>query len=297
MTTTSVWIHDRRGDRQISSEGNSTIPGAGALEASPRGSYFSPDDTKVYYLVRRSGGATFLDGEFWVADLASGRSELVLPGFTIASFDVSDDGTRVVFAAADGGKPRLWIASLTGAFAPRKISEADDDHPLFAPNGEIVFRGSEGGANFVYAMKEDGTGRRKIVPTPVLALNGISPDGRFILAYARVDGDNVTVGVLAFPTAGGSAVRVCDTCKVSWSRDGRRWFLTEDDHRTYVIALHENSGLPDLPATGIRSADDLKTLPVLDIIEQPSVAHAHDDSTYAFVRSTVQRNLYRIPLP
>jgi Tol biopolymer transport system component len=264
----------------------------------PRGSYFSPDDNKLYYLVRRSEAATRLDGDLWVADLVSGRSERLFPGFSIASFDISDDGTRVAFAAADAdGKPRLWLGSLDGRFPVRQISATDDDHPIFAPRGDIIFRASERGANFIYRVKPDGTGRTKIVPTPMLALASVSPDGRWVLASAPVSGDDVTVALWAYPTDGGPPVRVCNVCKPSWSRDGRRWYLSEDDGRTYVIALREDNGLPDLPARGIRSTDDLAKLPVLQMIEQPRVAPGRDGSTYAFVRTTIQRNLYRIPLP
>jgi Tol biopolymer transport system component len=296
ITTSSISIHDRRGERQISTDGNAALPGLAAAGSMPRGS-FSPDDAKLYYLIQRTGAATRLDGELWMVDLVSGRSERALPGFTIASCDISDDGKRVVFAAAEAGKPRLWIASVVGEFPPRKLSETDDDHPLFASNGEIVFRASEGGANFIYTMKEDGTGRRKIVPTPILALNGISPDGQWVLAYAPVSKDEVTVSVLAYQTNGGRAVRVCDTCKVSWSRDGRRWFLSEDDGRTYVIGLRQNNSLPDLPAVGIRSAEDVASLSVLQTIQQPFIAPGRSEGTYASMRMTIQRNLYRIPLP
>jgi hypothetical protein len=64
-----------------------------------------------------------------------------------------------------------------------------------------------------------------------------------------------------------------------------------------VIALRESNGLPDLPAKGIRSAADLAKLSTLQVIEQPRVAPARDEAAYAFVRTTIQRNLYRIPLP
>lgn len=300
ITTSSVWVHDQHGDRQISSEGNGSLPGQGASDAIALGSYFSPDDSKLYYLIRRGGGATFLDGELWVADLASGRTEQVLPGFTVASFDVSEDGTRVVFAAADaGGKPRLWLASLDRRFPPRRLSSTDDDNPMFAPNGEIFFRASEGGANFLYRMKEDGTGRRRITATPILAPHSVSPDGRWLVAHAPVSGDDVTVAAVAYPTAGGPAIRVCDQCRVTWSRDGTRWYVAVpwNGGRTYVIALRDAESLPDLPVKGIRSEGDLEKLPVVQTIEQPRTAPGRDPSIYAFTQTTIQRNLYRIPLP
>jgi Tol biopolymer transport system component len=298
ITSSSVWIHDERGERQISSEGNADIPGAYAVGSLPRGSYFSPGDRTLYYLARRSGGAMRLDGELWAADLASGHASAVLPGFTAASFDTSDDGTRIVFSSPDaGGKPRLWLGSLDGRFSPRQISSADDDQPLFVPNDEIIFRASELGANFVYRMKEDGTGRRKVVPTPILALNGVSPDGRWVVAIAAVSGEDVTVSVFAYSTEGGPPVRVCDTCQVSWSRDGELWYLSDDDDRTYVVALRERNSLPDLPAQGIRSEKDLSLLPVVRLIAEPRMAPGRSAGTYAFTRTTIQRNLYRIPLP
>ena len=135
------------------------------------------------------------------------------------------------------------------------------------------------------------------MPTPILALNSVSPDGRWVLAIARVSGDDVTASVLAYPTDGRRAVRVCNTCKVSWSRDGRRWYLSDDDGRTYVIGLRENNSLPDLPALGIRSAEDVASLSVLQTIQQPFVAPGRSEGTYASMRMTIQRNLYRIPLP
>jgi Protein kinase domain len=188
------------------------------------------------------------------------------------------------------------LASLDGRLAPRQISTTDDDHPMFAPNGEIIFRASEQGANFIYRVKPDGTGRTKLVPTPMLALASVSPDGRWVLALAPVSGGAVTAAVWAYPTDGGPPVRVCDVCKASWSRDGRRWYLSEDDGRTYVIALREDNGLPDLPDSGVRSTDDLAKLSVLQVIDQRQIAPGRDDSRYAFVRTTVLRNLYRIPL-
>jgi hypothetical protein len=64
-----------------------------------------------------------------------------------------------------------------------------------------------------------------------------------------------------------------------------------------VIALSKPNDLPDLPVRGIRSAADLANFEVIDVIEKRRVAPGRDESTYAFVQTTVQRNLYRIPLP
>jgi len=131
IRTSTLWVHDDGGARQVSTEGNVSLPGVGVAEALPHGNYFSPDRQKLYYLVRSGGGAMFLDGELWEVDLRSRRTRAILPGFKVGSFDVSADGKRVVFAAADPkGRPRIWITALDGSSPPRQLSTGDDDHPI-----------------------------------------------------------------------------------------------------------------------------------------------------------------------
>ena len=120
IVESSVWIHDDRGERQVSAEGYSGFGNYG----SPR-SYFSADGKKLYYVMRREGAREFNDGELWVADLESGHVERLLPGFTTAFFDISADGKRVAFEARDQeGRSRLWLASLERRFSP------GGSHPL-----------------------------------------------------------------------------------------------------------------------------------------------------------------------
>jgi Tol biopolymer transport system component len=300
ITTSSLWIRDGRGLREVSTEGNASLPGSAASAAMPRGTYFSPDRQKLYYLTRRSRGAMLLDGELWEADLRSGRTQVILPGFTVGSFDVSADGTRIVFAAADpNGRPRLWHATLDGAARPRQISTKDDDHPLFGASGDILFRSSHDGANFLYRMNEDGTGRTRIAERPILAIQSVSPDKQWVVAYAAMTNAEVSVAANAFPTAGGAPKRVCNQCKISWSQSGSHLYMSVDwgGGRTYVIRVQPTRPFPRLPPQGIRSEADLVGLPVVRVIEGTEVAPVEDGSVYAFTRVGEQRNLYRVPVP
>jgi Tol biopolymer transport system component len=133
----TVWVHDARGDRQISSEGFATVPGLGLGGGEQVRSVFSPDGRKLYYLVRKQASRSWISGELWAADLDSGRSEPVLPGISINSnFALSPDRKRVVFEATDvNGEPHAWIAPLdrsspprqiTGSLPARRISEWED---------------------------------------------------------------------------------------------------------------------------------------------------------------------------
>ena len=114
----AVWVHDSRGDREVSSEGYSFLTGIGTT--------FSPDGQKLYYLVQRGTSRTFYGaGDLWVADLNSGRIEIVLPGLSIADYTISLDGKRVGFVAVDeAGKASIWEASLDRRFAPRRLAPA-----------------------------------------------------------------------------------------------------------------------------------------------------------------------------
>ena len=67
--------------------------------------------------------------------------------------------------------------------------------------------------------------------------------------------------------------------------------------RTYVVPLPPGRMFPEIPAAGFRSEHELARLPGVQIIEAADVAPGPTPEVYAYSRETVQRNLYRIPLP
>jgi len=169
----SVWVHDARGERQIS-----LLEGNGAYAK------FTPDGKKLCYRVVKEVprfGTPREPGEVWVADLDSGRSEPLAPGFQPVDYDISADGQQVVMETDDGdGRPRLWIASFERQSPPRPIPNVEGRTAKFGPSCEIFFRRVEGSSGFVYRVRSDGSGLRKALEQPVLALTGVSPDGRWI---------------------------------------------------------------------------------------------------------------------
>src|SRR5262249_39778972 len=95
----TVWLHDSRGDRQITAEGFGVLPS------------ISPDSKKLYYLMRAAGLRHFIRGELWVADVVSGHRQRQLPDFLMQHYAISADGQRVVFVAADDkGRSPVWVA-------------------------------------------------------------------------------------------------------------------------------------------------------------------------------------------
>ncbi len=305
IVQSAVWVHDAIGDRQVSSEGFAFLGGTG--------SPFSPDGRKLYYLVRRGTSRAFEFGELWVADLDSSRTERLLPGFSITNYDISPDGKRVVFAAVDAKeKSSLWLASLDRRFPPRQLTApADVDNPTFDLAGNLFYRAAEGNANFIYRMKEDGSGREKAVRDPIIFFGGISPDSQWAEAFVAVSGEEKSWAMAVYPISGGPSVPVCDWCGARWARHGKSiyvWFPPRGaggTHRTdkrqtqgtFVIPLRNSQAFADLAAHGIISEARLGSLPNVNVIDHVNVSPGPSPSLYAFTQQTVHRNLYRIPVP
>ncbi len=302
----SVWIHDENGERQVSTEGYASF-GQPAL---PR-SCFSADGRKLYYLMRRESARDFVDGELWAAELDSGRTEPLLPGFTMAHFDISADGKRVAFSSRDaGGKRRLWLASLERRFAPRRIPSSLDweERPVFGASGDIFFRALGASGEGIYRMKEDGSERQRVRPDAAGFLTSVSPDGDWIAVRSfAVSGEQASgsLPILAYPIRGGPPEKICDGCRaVNWAADGKFLYVSfsgmgsyRETGTTFALPIRPGKSLPDLPASGVGSKAEAAALPGVRVIEHGNISPGRDPSVYAFTRISAHRNLYRVPVP
>jgi Tol biopolymer transport system component len=292
LEESEVWIRDATRERRISSEGFAYAP------------QFSPDRKKLFYLTDSGASQGFPMGELREANLSTGQSERLLQGFLITSYDISADGKHIVFASThETSGPRIWLAPLDRRSAPRRLSSTDEDMPLFMPDGHILFRASERKANFLYRMKADGTGRERLLPNPIIDVTAISPDGAFVLAGAAVADEDMPFGLVAFQLHGGAAQRICNACYGRWTPDRSYlmldWFgagAMDAGGKTFAIPLRDGRMVPPLPPNGIKSRSELDSIPGLRIIDHAFAIAASDLATYAFTRTSVHRNLYRIPL-
>jgi hypothetical protein len=68
---------------------------------------------------------------------------------------------------------------------------------------------------------------------------------------------------------------------------------------TFAIPLSPGNALPTLPEGGIHmsAVDEIMGLPGAQRIPQLRAFPGDDPSTYMFIRSTTQRNIYRVPVP
>ncbi len=294
----AIWIHDRGADRPLSSEG--TIVNRIGSASLPS---FSSDGKSVYYLRESPGSGR----ELWRADAESGTSEPVLPGIAMGEYDISPDGKEAVFSTQPAGKPsQLWVAPMDRRAPPRQIASGGENAPRFGPAGQVIFRFTDNNANYVGRMNKDGSGRSKVVPYPISTFQGISPDRRWLIAIAPLSGREKSAAFVAVPTGGGSPRPICAsgrTCPCAWSPDGKFLYVSLEPTsrtspgRTIAIPVAPATGLPDLPDAGIQSIEEALAIPGSRVVEQSSIIPGLDPSTYAYIKTTAQRNLFRIALP
>jgi Tol biopolymer transport system component len=276
----SVWIHDSKGDRQVSAEGWATNP------------VLSADGKKVYYAVTQHGGDP--SAELWVADLQAGRSEPALPGVRVLArnWSVTPDAKTVAY---QDEKSNLWIAPLDRSSSPRKFSMSQTQGIDFDNFGHIFYAVQEGAEYYLYRMNLDGSDRRKAFERPLVTPNEVvSPDGRWLAHQSK---DRI---VVVQPLSGGDQVAACVRCTPAWAPDGAslllhfRSLMGERD-MTAIIPLRGGE-LPRFPPLGLLGVEDAGKLPgavVFPSVSQGSAA----GSAYVYDRLVLQGNLFRITLP
>lgn len=293
----TVWLHDQRGDRQISGEGFATMPGLGFGIASAH-STFSPDGKKLYYLVRGNGSRAWTSGELWMADIDSGHAESVLPGVSMSGFDIAPDGQRVAFWAPDaGGIPRAWVAPLDRRSPPKQLTSSESQWPSFGPGGEIYVMMHEGSQQFISSVGPDGIALRKTTAVSDGLFTADSPHGDlFLTGFSPL---------IAQPMLGGSPIKICSFCSAGWGPGARYLYLRfrgvgeMGPGKTIVIGLPPGKEFPELPSSGVKSVEEAERLNVVAEINTTGMTYfvpGPDPSIYAYVRATIQRNLFRIPL-
>jgi len=287
----TVWIHDSRGDRALSTEGYA--------DAAPP--VFSADGRRLYYLLRRDSLES--PAELWRADLSSGKSEVVLPAVSMQEFDLSPDEKDVVYSMLVPGQPsQIWTAPLDRSAAPRRIAANGERFPHFGPNNEVLFRMTEGQAYYLGATSRDGLKRRKVLSVPVLDLDGISPDRRFLsLNVANPASEPYAV---IYSLDGGSLHRFnSGYFTPSWSPDGRYIYMEiapasreNPAGKTAAIPIPSGRALPPIPPAAIQNRAEWAHVPGVKIVDHDQISPGPNPSTYAYIKPSVHANLYRIPL-
>jgi Tol biopolymer transport system component len=233
----NVWVMSTADDAAVTQL-------TGELDRCNRNPRWSPDGTKIAFTSSRD-----LNWEVYVmgADGSGATNVTQNPGTAAENQDWlygwSPSG-RVLFQIQDDA--RVYSVNADGSDLQLPFGDADDEAPVWAPNGsKVAFMTARDGNVEIYVMNADGNGVTNLTDNPaadlfypgtgyVPMLNGSppdpwSPDGTRIAFMSERDGD-LEVYVMNADGTGvtnvsrNSAVDVFD----GWSPDGTRILFTSD---------------------------------------------------------------------
>jgi hypothetical protein len=112
-------------------------------------------------------------------------------------------------------------------------------------------------------------------------------------------------GTVAVPTAGGEPRPIyrVSTPAVTWSGNGKFFYVgvlatsLTSPGKTVALPVPSGKTFPELPPAGILGLEEAKALSGARILDGWNIAPGPDPSVYAYMKATVHRNLYRIPVP
>jgi serine/threonine protein kinase len=284
----SVWVHDAAGDRQVSGEGSLAYTSRITL---------SPDGARVYYRTHT---------QLWATDVKSGQREEVFPGTSITTYSLSPDGSSVVYGKSDQS---TWIGTIDRRSPPLRLPLENPGRVQPGRSGRLYFTVLDRGKNYLYSMYPEGRDRRKALAHLFgtetrhdFYTAEVSPDERW--AISGVDPNPNGLGVYkAWPLSGGREIDICGICGlVTWSTDGKSILFTframlGEASTTVAVPLKNGAMFPPLPKGGVQNMADVVKLPGAIVIPYELADVGPAGSLYAYSRSTLQQNIFQIPLP
>jgi hypothetical protein len=206
--------------------------------------------------------------------------------------------------AASDGKAPLWVASVDRSSPATKVNIFDVQSPRFGDHGQILFQRTEGSKNYLERMDPDGSHGTKVFPYPIADFQGVSPGRHWAIVNVAGTPESGRTGMTAIPLDGGVPRRICASfCIPMWSPDGKFLFIPVEDPsrtdpgRSLAIPLGREETLPILPAGGIAPSAEPKVVRGAKSVARGELTPGRDLEHYAWVNTTIHRNLYRISLP
>jgi Tol biopolymer transport system component len=277
----TIWIHDDKGERQVSAEG---------FVFRPR---LSSDGQRLYYL-RQQNSSNSSSVELRSTELASGRTDLVVPDRSMADYDISKDQRDVVFvAAASDGVPEIWLATVDRSAPPRRLVRGGDE--LRLTQSGVFYRELGTKESFLTRIGRNETEPRRVMQTPILDVVSLSPSGSWALVIASGTGEVGTPALFVVDVQSGTSKLFCAGCNAYWGPDGKWLYIITPRGRTIALPW-SNEAFPDSLRDILDGAAKGTLPPGAQFIDHAPIAPGPNPSIYVFTKQDIQRNLYRIPL-
>ncbi|HWK31821.1 MAG TPA: hypothetical protein VNR20_07000, partial [Terriglobales bacterium] len=297
----TVWLHTPAGEAQLTSEGYALLPA------------FSPDEKSVYYLVRGPSTRSYISAELWRVGVDGAQAERVLPGVRMSSFDLSPDGTKLIYTTPEEDpQPGIWIAALDRRSAPQQLTRSGEIRARFGPNGQIIYM-SNGQPRHLMRMSQDGSNQQQVSPDPVIYLIDVDAVHGWASVTTPAGHGEATNEIRGIELATGKHVVICDICvagagpgrvqapPATFSSDGR-WlyfgvrYVGEGSSTTAAVPLR--NGVPvNLVRDGHMREKDVVRYLSAKLLPEREVFPGKDPSRYLYTRTTALTNIYRITLP
>jgi DNA-binding winged helix-turn-helix (wHTH) protein/Tol biopolymer transport system component len=278
MGQVTLWLHSAGGERALTTDGDAYDP------------WLSIDARRVYFL---SSSGISAQTALTRMEVASGRRELLLPGFDVGEFDVSADEQQVVFTIVREGVPQIWLAPLDRHAPPRMLVRGADE-PRFG-GGMVYFRHLGDKDNYLHRVSPEGTNESRVLPTPIINLYGVAPDGRFAAVDRPLEGALAAAWLIG--TEDSRAQYLGQGVFPSrWSRDGKSLYV--DNASPTDPARYGHAAVVRLGADGLPPGPIVPLPASVELIPHPAgnLSVGKDTSVYVYARSSSLRNIYRIPL-
>jgi DNA-binding winged helix-turn-helix (wHTH) protein/Tol biopolymer transport system component len=274
----TLWIHNASGDRVLTTEGRASSP------------WLSPDARRVYFL---SASNSDINVALSRIDVATGAHEALLPEFNVMDYDVAPDEQQVVFTTFREGASQLWLAPLD-RHAPPKLLVRGADQPHFG-GGSVFYRSLGASANYLHRINFDGNQEAAVLSSPIVQLQAVAPDGRFVIVDRPEPGLSASAWMISVRN------RTERLLGKGWfpaqlSRDGKLlYFGIEGPNDAQTVG---RTAVVHIDADGLPIAHELLGAPDTELIPQPeeTLSAGQDPSIYAYVKTELRRNIYRIPL-
>jgi hypothetical protein len=199
----------------------------------------------------------------------------------------------------------LWVATLDRRVPPRQLPAKCAEYPRWVD--EYIYfttRTNASAENGISRIRFDGSGDENIWKTEFWR-GAVAPNGRNLALVTRSpdesSGPRFKLNIIDWQS--GRSVPICTNC-VGWWSDNGDWFAIAEENgsgerpaATYILPTGTETGLPEVPRGGFATLADAaraKGVHVINSLGELGLGSTPD--RYAFVRETVHRNLYRIPL-
>ena len=273
----TLWLHDARGERALTTEGGAFYP------------WLSADSRHVYFMSANAANEAVLAR----LDIASGKREVLLHDFNVDDFDVDTDERHVVFTRSRDGISQVWLAPLDGR-TPPVLLVRNGDQARFGGN-RVFYRSPGKQVDYLNRIDLDGGNDTRVVSTPIVNFDGAAPDGHEVIVDRPVDGGLAAASLISMDDHSEHVIGK-GWYQSRWSSDGR-YLLVEIGRENDPTTAGRTAAIR--VGAGGKPNGQIVPLPAGTVViprAEDGLTVGNDPSIYVYTKADLRRNIYRVPL-